>query len=340
MALSRKNDSAAPLTYEEERARNRAKLKRKRRIRKMIVFAGFLLFACLVTVPIVIFNVMRVKTVTVRSYVPYTSREIIDACPIRVGDNILFADYEKAEQVLEAKLPYMVNTKITRHLPSRITITADKATEKIALQPEGQNDCLILNENLKILKSSGEVPASATLIKAPAPVSAAGGEILSYKTEDETGKKETASDETADRKEKIPEYITQIIAELEDEGILSGIDYIDLTDLNDVRVVYEGRIMMKLGAAVNLAGKIELGAKVIAQESRISETEKGTIDLTIDKKAYFEPDKFDDGSVPEEETQTENPPEDEGGENNEEENDYGSDYNENSYYDYDNEDDY
>ncbi len=100
MALSRKNDSAAPLTYEEERARNRAKLRRKRKIRKMIVFAGFILVVLLVAVPVVVFNVMKVRTVSVRSYVPYTSQEIIDACPIRVGDNILFADYEKAEQVL------------------------------------------------------------------------------------------------------------------------------------------------------------------------------------------------------------------------------------------------
>ena len=142
------------------------------------------------------------------------------------------------------------------------------------------------------MKTFGYIPETATVFRTPEPKSKEKGEILSFTPDkDENG---------VDRNEKLTQYMLEIIAELEDEKLYDKIDYVDMTKLNDIRIVYDGRIMMKLGDVSNLASKIELGAQVIEQENQISSVGKGTMDLSIEKKAYFEPDFFDDGTKEEE----------------------------------------
>ena len=285
------NEEYRSPTTEERRAKNK-RIRRRRRIRKLIVAAGFILVISLVAVPLIIFGAFRVKTIHLRGHMPYTNAELYDACPIKVGDNLIFADYEKAAQVMESKLPYLTDTVITRELPNTITITGETATEKVAIELPGDRTYLLLDENLRIMKTFGYIPETAAVFRTPEPKSREKGEILSFNPDkDELGN---------DKNEKLTGYMLEIIAELEDEKIYDKIDYVDLTDLNNIRIVYDGRIMMKLGDTSDLAGKIELGAQVIEQENKISSIETGTMDLSIAKKAYFEPDVFDDGTKEEE----------------------------------------
>ena len=285
----------------EERLSRKKKIRRRKRIRKLIVAFGFMIVFALVAAPIVIFGVFRVKTIHLRGHMPYTNAELYDACPIKVGDNLIFADFEKAAEVMETKLPYLTGTVITRTLPNTITITGETATEKAAVELSADRTYLLLDENLRIMKTFGYIPETAVVFKTPEPASREKGEKLSFVPDkDENG---------VDKNENLTDSMLEIIAELEDEKIFDKTDYVDLRNLDDIRIVYDGRIMMKLGSASDLAGKIELGAQVIEQENQISSIEKGTMDLSIAKKAYFEPDFFDDG--------TQEKPEPETGENGE-----------------------
>ena len=291
------DEHGRPVQTDKERQARRKRNRRRKRIRKLIVAAGFLFVIALIAAPLIIFGAFRVKTIHLRGHMPYTNAELYDACPIKVGDNLLFADYEKAAQVMESKLPYLTDTVITREFPDTITITGETATEKVALEIQGDKTYLLLDANLRIMKTFGYVPETAVIFRTPEPTSKEKGEILSFVPDKD--------DAGVDRNEKLTDRILEIITELEDEKIFDKIDYVDLTDLNDIRIVYDGRIMMKLGDTSDLAGKIELGAQVIEQENKISTIEKGTMDLSIAKKAYFEPDFFDDGSkqeIPEPET--------------------------------------
>ncbi len=313
-----------PVQTDKERQARRKRNRRRKRIRKLIVAAGFLLVVALIVTPIIIFGAFKIKTIHLRGHMPYTNAELYDACPIKIGDNLIFADFEKAAQVMESKLPYLTDTVITRELPNTITITGETATEKVALELSGDKTYLLLDANLRIMKTFGYIPETAVVFRTPEPASKEKGEILSFVPDKD--------DAGVDRNEKITDNILEIIAELEDEKIFDKIDYVDLTDLNDIRIVYDGRIMMKLGDASDLAGKIELGAQVIEQENQISTNEKGTMDLSIAKKAYFEPDFFDDGTKEEPEPETDENGEiitEEGEEDGEEE---GTEENSRSYF--------
>ena len=277
---------------EEERLAKKKRNMRRRRIRKLIVAAGFFLVVAVIAAPIVIFGVFRVKTIHLRGHMPYTNAELYDASPIKPGDNLLFADFEKAAQVMESKLPYLTDTVITRELPNTITITGETAAEKVAIELSADRTYLLLDENLRIMKTFGYIPETAVVFRTPEPKSREKGEILSFTPE--------KGEDGIDKNEKLCDYMLEIISELEDEKIFDKIDYVDVTNLNDIRIVYDGRIMMKLGDSSDLASKIELGAQVIEQENQISSVGKGTMDLSIAKKAYFEPDFFDDGTAKEE----------------------------------------
>lgn len=69
-----------------------------------------------------------------------------------------------------------------------------------------------------------------------------------------------------------------------------GIDDITLADLSkvsDIRLRYQHRIDILLGSASGLDRKAALCAKVLEEQNKVSTEQKGSIDLSIDGKAYF-----------------------------------------------------
>ena len=66
-------------------------------------------------------------------------------------------------------------------------------------------------------------------------------------------------------------------------------------------MVYQDRIIIDVGTIANLEKKMALAANVIKTQDEISPYQEGTINLTIDKQAYFSPKA--------EESTTENPTE-------------------------------
>ena len=69
-----------------------------------------------------------------------------------------------------------------------------------------------------------------------------------------------------------------------------GIDDITLADLSkvsDIRLRYQHRIDILLGSASGLDRKAALCARVLEEQNKISTEQKGSIDLSIDGKAYF-----------------------------------------------------
>lgn len=278
---------------EEERREKINRIKRKRKIRRIIVSVGFLLLIAIISTPIIIFGVFKIKTIRIKGMLPYENQEIYDACPIKTGDNLIFSDYEKAVKILESKLPYLGNTTITRSFPSTIIINADVASEDIAIELTEDSTYLILDENLRILRKYGYVPETAVVFKTPAPATDAEGETLIFT--------ENPDKDGNDTNAWLNPAITEIITELKEEGLCSKTDYVNLTNPGNIRISYDHRIMLKLGTATELASKIELAADTIESEDKLYPDQLRTIDLTIIKRAYVKPNVFEENEPVEEE---------------------------------------
>lgn len=85
---------------------------------------------------------------------------------------------------------------------------------------------------------------------------------------------------------KVFETYKEIRAAMDRWGV-KDITAADLTKVTDIRLTYQQRITILLGSATNLDRKAAMCAKVLEEQNKVSTEQKGTIDLSIDGKAYF-----------------------------------------------------
>ena len=263
----------------EERAIRVKNLKRKRRFRLAIVATAFILLLCLIVSPIIVFAVFRVKTFKVEGASPYTSEQIISASGIQQGKSLIFADLDEAAASIEKTLPYTDNVKLTKKLPSGIIIRLEETSAGFAVEMSGGMFALT-NSELKVLELSGEVPEGAAVITGAVPVKAEAGSVISFSAEEE---------------DKTLSLIKQITRSVAENG-MEDINLIDVSEKNNIYLIYQGRIVMQLGDSSDLASKLSLGQRVISQENTIDPAQFGTVNLTVAKKAYFNPSDFNDVS--------------------------------------------
>ncbi|MBQ8014573.1 MAG: FtsQ-type POTRA domain-containing protein [Clostridia bacterium] len=266
------------LTPEERQLRVK-KLKRKRRFRLAIVIIGFFLALSIVISPILLFTVFRVKAFTVEGTSPYTNDEIIAASGIGIGKSMIFADLEEASENIEKTLPYTNNVRLTKKLPNGIIIRLEETKRAFAVELSAGMYALA-NSELKVLELVGELPADVALITGAVPVKSEIGEKLVFASENET----------TDLTYALIEKIAAAVA----ESGLKDIGLIDVTSRSNIYMIYQGRIVLRLGDSTDIESKISLGNRVINEENTIDPSQCGTVDLTIAKKAYFNPSDFAD----------------------------------------------
>lgn len=262
----------------EERAERVKKLKRKRRIRLAIVVTAFTLLMVIIVSPIVLFAAFRVKSFVVEGTSPYSKEEIIAACGIEQGKSLVFADIDEASAAIEKNLPYTDDVVITKKLPSSIVIRYGETAKAFAIQLSGGTYALT-NSELKVLELSAEIPEGVTLITGAIPVKAETGTIASF------AEKEDEETETGDKTLSLILEITKAVA----ENGMKDINLIDVSSRSDIYLIYQERIVLRLGDSSDLASKLSLGQRVIVEEDQIDPSQCGTINLTIAKKAYVNP---------------------------------------------------
>ena len=86
--------------------------------------------------------------------------------------------------------------------------------------------------------------------------------------------------------DEIFETYNRIMEAMASRGI-EDITAVDLTKVSDIRLTYQKRITILLGSASSLDRKAALCAKVLEEQNKVSTEQKGTIDLSIEGKAYF-----------------------------------------------------
>lgn len=272
------------LTPEERQIRIK-QLKRKRNIRKAIVCVGFLLVLSIIVSPVLILTLFRVKSFTVEGTGIYTQEEIISASGIVMGKNLLFTDLDEAADNIERLLPFTNDVKITKKLPSGIIIRCDSTEASFAIaMPNGLY--ALTNENLKVLELSGKRPSDVALITGVVPYSAEVGEVAAFDVVKEGEKKEEFVDETLNLILEITGAVTR--------NETGDINLINVSDKNDIYLIYQGRIVLNLGGSNEISSKLSLGTKVISSENTIDPFQYGTIDLTVVTEAVFNPSDMKD----------------------------------------------
>lgn len=253
------------LTRAEKRHKDNKKRKKRNTFRKiMIWFAAIIAFAAVGTVlSLTVF--FHIDTISVSGNAIYSKDEILAQCPIEMGENLFLSDTKNAKEMLEQNLPYIYNAEITRKLPYTIQIKITEATPKYSIKQD--KTYILLNDNFKVLENNAEKAQGILISKAEISSAQPGSEIV-FKDSD------------------IGECLKQLAAVVNDNDF-SEITSIYSNSIRDNYVVYENRIVFKLGTCDNLENKIYQGLTACEELNQSNPNAEGTMTITGGKSLYF-----------------------------------------------------
>ncbi|MGN1162226.1 MAG: cell division protein FtsQ/DivIB [Candidatus Fimenecus sp.] len=247
-----------------ERIVNRTNQRRKKNKRKRIIIYSLLCFVFLcVGIALVLTMFFDINTITVSGESAYSAEKIIEASGIKTGDNLIFISKQKANELITTQLPYIGSAEFKRRLPSKLEIIVKKTDPMYAAAKDGYY--ILLDENGKVLETGLEyIGENLILLKTEEIVSAETGKIITLSNEKALG--------------KLKEVREACI-----ECGLSDITAVDLSNIYNIKLEYQGRITLVLGEtdSGNLLKKLDLGKAAIETQNKENSAYRGTINLTV-----------------------------------------------------------
>lgn len=277
--------------------KRRPKRRMSRRARAVVTVLSLLVMVA-VAILLCVFLLFKVGEIEVTGDSPYTNEDIIRICGVKKGDNLYFLSKKEIAETLQTELPYIERAEIVQKIPSTLEIEVTAA--KVAACFKDGDSYLYISESNKILernaaKKEGVMEIAGLKVENPTP-----GKPLTFQAESksaESGSSLTSTETSAvsalsedEMARSACDEILKVIAEL---GVTDKFTRLDLSDVHNISLFYEGRIEFKLGNAAGLADKIKFGVDNVRESGKIGEQERGVLDLTLYKdvkKAYFTED--------------------------------------------------
>ena len=211
----------------------------------------------------------KVSKITVEGSSIYTPEEVVEASGVEEGDYLFFVNRFAAASRIHAKLPYVDEVRVTRALPSHVTITI---TESSAMAYVNSGTAYwVLDQNCRLLTTATENELSGLIrIEGVTPLAPEVGAIIA------AGEADAA---------KVT-YLAEILDQMLTRGIAGEVTMIDMSDVTNPAFAYEDRFTVRLGRDENVEYKFGMLDSAVEQ---LTEQDTGTIDLSIDKRAHFSP---------------------------------------------------
>lgn len=206
----------------------------------------------------------KIQTIYISGDVRYNEAEILEACPIKVQDNLVLANTSKAEELLYAKMGYVDSVKVKKVFPDRLEIIFVPSVPYAYI--DGEEYCYLISSGGRILEVCEEREGTEPLIKGYDPKPLKLGDVI------------LSLDE---KKEKVFENIKEILDDYSDMNI----DSVDISDRFNLVVRCENRINIELGSQVDLEYKMSFAKELL--KSRIPKNKEGTIFIRNNKEASF-----------------------------------------------------
>ena len=253
-----------------ERIINRANQRRKKNKRKKLIFrislCAIFLLAGIIFALTMFFNISEIA---VTGDKVYSANDVTEKSGVNVGDNLIFISKKKINERITTELPYVGSVKVKRHLPTRLELIVTKTDAVYAVVENGYYT--LVDETGKVLEKDLEyIGENIILLNI--------GEITSA----EIGRKICGTSDM------YLEKLVSIRTAYKECGI-DGITAIDLSDIYDIKLTYQGRIILELGETdeENIYKKLALGKAAIDTQNEENEFYRGTINLSVDGKGYW-----------------------------------------------------
>ncbi len=240
---------------------NSIKMQRRRK-RFFLAFLAVFSISVFATLSLTVF--FKVEEITVINATMYTDEEIIEACGIEIGDNLFLIDTDKVRENLTNSFVLIEDSMVQRVLSGRAEITIREASPRYLFRSNAE--FAVVSEQLKVL-STTELLGGVTIY---------GVEIANLS--------EFEYFDTTDNEEA--EIAIKIIDEFNANGVYD-ISYVDLSNMLDIKMYFDGRVEVLLGGSSSIESKVKFASYVLLNE--VAENERGELDAMTEGTVRFIP---------------------------------------------------
>lgn len=214
----------------------------------------------------------RVSNVEVTGAKRYSQSEIVAASGVKDGDNLVFIDRAAIETRIYNKLLYVGSVTVSRRLPNTVVIAVDESSTFASVDSDSgswiiDRNCRVI-EKLSEHKDGGENIIAVSGLKGVKPKK---GAALAAAQEDEARLT----------------YLRDLLTAVSAAGISGDVSTISVENSANPELRYLDRFRVRLGRDEDLDSKLRLLTEVV---SKLEDSDKGTIDLSTNKKAQFSPE--------------------------------------------------
>lgn len=210
----------------------------------------------------------------------YSDEEIIDACGISEGENLLRISTEEAGADIVSKLVYIDTAEVSRGFPNKL---------KISVTPARVNACYVVSGKYYLVSEIGRL-LDVTSKAADCPL------VKGYVQDPEN--EPVIGEPLPEDQEKRLSIAAQIIGCMEENQLKEDYE-IDLSDTLNIKISYDGRIEINLGTSAEMDAKIQNAGYLVKYE--VADNERCTLSLInayeLVKKPIYDEQPADSGFV-------------------------------------------
>ncbi len=278
-------NSSQPMSNDERRHVISLRKHKQRRRRKIITLVLMILLIAVVGAVLSLTVFFKITQIKVVNSTVYGDKEIIEAGGINLSENMFLSDSDKAARKIEAALPYISDVSVKKSITGKMTYTVTETKAAMAFVDGEQY--LIISPDGKVLERSKLISEHVCLV-----------EGVTY-SEAVEGKTIVLSDILSSDGETVLRTGDRLLEDLINaykgsEDYLGGkISDINVSDINNLEMVYEYRILLRCGEISKLDSTLKFAGAIIERLNGENPYYKGTVDLRIENKAYYNEGDFE-----------------------------------------------
>jgi len=207
----------------------------------------------------------KVESIYVTGNERYDSRDIIEAAGITAEENIFLIEPQAVMRSVSEAFPYIKNVKIIRHLPTDVEIAVTEDEAFYAYLSKIGYYTYLSDEGRVLEHRTGSITEKTVLLM---------GADLS-----QTLPGKYPEGEEADALKVAGDVYGALM-----EAGLDKVNYIDVSDPLYTVLLYDDRIILKVGSRLDLAVKLRTAKEVI--DNQLPSDYEGVVDVTVVMKAY------------------------------------------------------
>lgn len=242
----------------ETRQRNQTRRRKRRKGNKTLHYILVTIFLLATGAALSLTVFFKIESVTAVGVDKYPPDEIVAASGISTGDNLFRVDSAAVRDKLLLEFPYIESVTVRHKLPSAIQLEITQCKPDGALK-DGDDLLIITREGKVLERGLLFIPESVPLIKGIDTGNVQPGDIL--------------GDDAAEALRML-EYLFKAVEETQ----FGEITNVDLTDIYNMKIVYENRLLLNLGTESALAEKLNFLKEMI--QNQLSADAEGLIDAS------------------------------------------------------------